>query len=120
FSAPRDFDAGHYPGALVAGDFNGDGWLDAATTNVYPSRLSVLINDTHWQPADAPLVTINDVSVTEGNTGTVSATFTVSLSAVCREPVTVNFGTADGTATAGSDYQAKAGTLTFAPGQTSR
>jgi Calx-beta domain/FG-GAP-like repeat len=119
FSAPRNFDAGSYPRDVVAGDFNGDGWLDAATIT-YPASVSVLINDTHWPPVDAPSITINDVTVTEGNTGTVSAIFTVSLSAAYGQPVTVDFATADGTATAGSDYTAKAGTLTFAPGQTSQ
>src|SRR5205823_1022503 len=120
FSAPRNFDAGYYPGALVAGDFNGDGWLDAATINSSQSAVSVLINDTHWPPADAPSVTINDVSVTEGNTGTISATFTVSLSAAYGQPVTVHYTTADGTATAGSDYTAVSGDVSFDAGQTTR
>ena len=35
-------------------------------------------------------------------------------------PVTVNFATANGTASAGEDYTATSGTLTFAPGQTSK
>src|SRR5439155_1603605 len=117
FSARGNFVAGPYPGPVVVGDFNGDGWLDAATRN--GNGVSVLINDTHWPPADAPSITINDVSVTEGNTGTVSATFTVSLSAAYGQPVTVHYTTADGSATAGSDYQAASGTLTIPAGQTS-
>jgi hypothetical protein len=67
-----------------------------------------------------PDVTINNVTVTEGNTGTTDAVFIVSLSAPSTTPVTVHYATADGTAVAGSDYQATAGTLTFAPGETSR
>ena len=35
-------------------------------------------------------------------------------------PVTVNFATADGTAAAGEDYVAASGTLTFAPGETTK
>src|SRR5205823_9745060 len=35
-------------------------------------------------------------------------------------PVTVNYATEDGTATAGKDYLAAGGTLTFAPGETSK
>jgi len=34
--------------------------------------------------------------------------------------VTVNYATADGTATAGSDYTAKSGSVTFTAGATSR
>ena len=68
----------------------------------------------------APALSINDVTVTEGNAGTVAATFTVSLSAASGQTVTVNFATADGTALAGSDYVANSGTLTFAPGVTTR
>ena len=46
--------------------------------------------------------------------------FTVSLSGPQPAPVTVDFATADGTATAGSDYTAATGTVTFAPGVTSQ
>lgn len=65
-----------------------------------------------------PGMTINDVSVTEGNSGTASATFTITLSAVSGRTVTANYATTAGTATAGVDYQATSGTLTFNPGQT--
>lgn len=58
------------------------------------------------------------MSVTEGNAGTADAVFTVSLSAASAEPVTVAFATADGSATAGSDYVATSGTLVFDPGTT--
>jgi len=63
---------------------------------------------------------INDVAVTEGNAGTVNATFTVSLSSGVGQQVTVDFATADGTATAPADYVAGAGTLTFPPGSTTQ
>ena len=53
-----------------------------------------------------PSLSINDVTVTEGNTGTTSATFNVTLSAASGQTVIVNYATADGTATAGSDYAA--------------
>ena len=45
---------------------------------------------------------------------------TVTLSAVSATPVTADYATADGTATAGKNYTAQSGTVTFAPGQTSR
>ena len=52
---------------------------------------------------------INNVTVTEGNTGTVKRPFTVTLSAASGQTVTVNYATANGTATAGSDYTATVG-----------
>jgi len=68
-----------------------------------------------------PSFVINDVSVTEGNSGTTTAVFTVTLSAPTHAVnATVAFTTANGTALAGSDYQATSGTLTFAPGVTTQ
>ncbi len=48
------------------------------------------------------------------------AVFTVSLPAPSSQPVTVNFATANGTAVAGSDFAASSGTLTFAPGESTK
>jgi len=67
-----------------------------------------------------PEIVINDVTVTEGNSGTINATFTVTLTATSAQTVTVDFATADGTATAPADYQSNNGTLTFAPGDTTK
>jgi uncharacterized protein (TIGR03437 family) len=67
-----------------------------------------------------PTITINDVSVTEGNSGTKTVDFTVSLSTTSSQSITVDYATANGTATAGSDYQSTSGTLTFNPGDTSK
>ena len=67
-----------------------------------------------------PSLSINDVTVTEGNAGTVSAVFTVTLSAASGQTVTVNYATADGTATQPLDYTSASGTLTFAPGVTTQ
>ena len=44
----------------------------------------------------------------------------VRLNRTSTDPVTVHYATADGTATAGSDYEAASGTLTFAPGETEK
>ena len=67
-----------------------------------------------------PSLSIGDASVTEGNSGTVSVVFTVSLSAASTQTVTVNYATANGSATAGSDYTAASGSLSFPAGTTSR
>ena len=64
-----------------------------------------------------PSIAINDVTVTEGNAGTTNANFTVSLSVPSGMNVTVNYATANGTATQPADYTTTSGTLTFTPGQ---
>jgi probable HAF family extracellular repeat protein len=69
---------------------------------------------------DEPRLSINNVSVQEGRSGTRLFVFTVTLSAPSAVPVTVSFATANGGATAGEDYDAKSGTVTFAPGETSK
>src|SRR5207248_3416490 len=67
----------------------------------------------------APSLAINSVSVIEGNSGTTPVISTVTLSAPSDFTVTVNWTTADGTATlANNDYVAASGTLTFPPGVT--
>ena len=68
----------------------------------------------------ATALSISDVSVAEGNIGTTAAVFTVSLAGASASTVTVNYATADGTAQAGSDYVAANGSLSFAPGETSK
>jgi hypothetical protein len=67
-----------------------------------------------------PSLSIDDVSVNEGNAGTTSAVFTVTLSPASGQTATVNYATADNTATAGLDYVAGSGTVTFPPGSTSQ
>jgi hypothetical protein len=71
-------------------------------------------------PTPNPSLSINDASVDEGPSGTRTISFTVTLSAAAAGSVTVSYTTANGTATAGSDYTTASGTLTFTAGQTSR
>ena len=76
----------------------------------------------HAQAATpAPVrLTVDDVTVVEGNAGTTTATFVVGLSGRPARPVTVHFTTVDGTALAADrDYTPVRGTLTFDPGATS-
>jgi hypothetical protein len=113
---------GGYPSSLVMGDFNGDGRPDAAAATLGTDKVAVLLNDGNWpiQPIP-PRVSITDVTKAEGkNKATTSFTFTVSLSAASDQPVTVSYRTVNGTATAGSDYTSATGTITFAPGQTTK
>jgi hypothetical protein len=66
-------------------------------------------------------LTINDVTVTEGDSGSVNAIFTVTLSPTsATQTVTVDFFTSNGTAAQPGDYSSINGTLTFAPGQATR
>jgi hypothetical protein len=70
--------------------------------------------------AVTPAISVADVSINEGNSGTSTAVFNVSLSAATTQTVTVTYATANGTATAGTDYAAVGNTtLTFPPGTTS-
>jgi len=70
--------------------------------------------------APPPSVSIGDAAVSEGNGGTGNLTFTVTLSKPATSPVTVAYTTANGTATAGQDFTAASGTVTFAAGETSK
>lgn len=110
---------GNYPVGVAAGDFNGDGLMDAATANSASYNVSVLLNDGIWSAPNSPSISVKDVTVIEGNTGTTSASFTVTLSAPSVSQVTVHYDTADLSAAAGSDYQAASGDMTIPAGRTS-
>ena len=63
---------------------------------------------------------INQVSITEGDTGTANAVFTVGLTALLEVTATVDFATSGGTATSNTDFFPTSGTLTFLPGVTTQ
>lgn len=71
---------------------------------------------------DEPRISVSDLAKKEGKKNqTTLFTFTVTLSAAYDQPVTVSFQTVNGTAkTSDDDYVAKTGTLTFAPGETTK
>jgi hypothetical protein len=66
----------------------------------------------------SPQSPASDITVAAPVSGSSLATFTLALSASSLTPVNITYATADGTALAGTDYGATAGTLTFAPGET--
>ncbi|MBE9104744.1 DUF4347 domain-containing protein [Nostoc cf. edaphicum LEGE 07299] len=93
--------------------------LSGATNGTIADSLGIatIIND------DNPTtVSISDVSIAEGKTGTTTnANFIVTLSAPSLQQVIVNYNTSDGTAkVSDSDYNSDSGTIVFNPGETSK
>src|SRR5262249_14248035 len=68
----------------------------------------------------AAVLAISDLAVLEGNVGGHNAVVTVTVSERHGNSITVNYSTADGTATAGSDYNSVSGKLTFAKNEMSK
>ena len=90
---------------------------NASNASIGDSQGSVSITDND----PTPTIAINDVTSTEGALNTTKTfLFTVSISAASGQTVTMNYATANGTATAGAtgDYLSTSGTLTFNPGET--
>ena len=81
------------------------------------SGVGTIVND----DSSLPSITIDDVQGDEGNTGTRTFGFEVTLSAASAQTVTVQYATHDiGATDADNDYEPASGTLTFSPGQTSK
>jgi CSLREA domain-containing protein len=55
--------------------------------------------------------------LTEGNTGTTQAVFSILIGRASDKPITVRYSTQDGVATSPQDYEAASGEVTFAPGE---
>jgi CSLREA domain-containing protein len=100
--ATSNLTAGNHP---ITATYNGDASFEASNGTV-DQQVNV-----------QPSVSINDIQVTEGNSGTTNAVFTVTLSQASNLSVAIDFTTANGTATAGSDYETGSGKLTFNPGE---
>ena len=81
----RDLDYDAVDDTLVAGTLGRGAWKLTPVNNI----------------ASFPSLSIGDATVTEGNSGTTNATFTVTLSPPVAWTVSVNYATADGTATSG-------------------
>jgi CSLREA domain-containing protein len=84
---------------------------------IYRSSKAVFVDHTVANP---PALTIADASLTEGNSGTTAMSFVVSLANATGAPVSVDFATAPGSATAPTDFIASNGTLEFVGGTTTR
>ena len=89
------------------------------------SPVNATVNDGHGVGTitndDAqPTLSLDDVTVGEGNAGTGTATFHVTLTGATEVAASVDWATAQGTATAGSDFSTGGATLNFAPGDTSK
>lgn len=76
------------------------------------TKATIVIADT----SAAPLVQLSRASYTVSEAGG-AAVITVSLTSASTSPVTVQYATSNGTATAGQDYTSAGGTLTFPAGQ---
>jgi hypothetical protein len=98
-----------------AGDYNALTGADAApgSTGHYTMTLTA-------SNADLPFVSVANANAAEVLAQDSTASFAVTLTQPSNVPVTVNYATEDGTATVGADYRAATGTLTFAPGETSK
>lgn len=104
---------------------NGDSLdeFDETFTVVLSNESNVTLADSSGQTTisdddDPPTVSLADANVTEGNSGTASMDFLVTLSAPSGKTVTVDYMTAAGSATAGVDYDIASNSVTFTPGDT--
>jgi serine protease len=89
--------------------------------DAYTAYTGVSLVGSYTPPPNDTSVSIGDATVTEGNSGSKLITFTATLANVSTKTVTFDLATADGTATAGSDYTAKSLTgLNIPIGQLSR
>lgn len=95
-------------------------FLNTSSPGTAP-RVGAAVGPITLFPVDGPpVISANDIAVSEGSGGTASATFTVRLLAPATNEVSVDYATADGTALAGSDYVATNGTVVFAIGETAK
>jgi probable HAF family extracellular repeat protein len=100
-----------------ANAINNAGQIAATAFDAQGHYHAVLLTPGQGLPP-APSVSIGDVTVFEGNTGTWNAGFLLTISPMTSSPVTVSYSTANGTALAGSDFNAASGTVTIPAGRT--
>ncbi|MFM6442541.1 MAG: Calx-beta domain-containing protein, partial [Dolichospermum sp.] len=114
------------PGEYAIQEVTQTGWIQTFPTIPYALNLTAGENLTDINFGNFQLPTINfspnsqSQTIVEGLTTPQNASYTVTLSQASNQTVSVNYATANGTATAGLDYTATNGTLTFAPGVTTQ
>lgn len=111
--------SGNVPVSAASGVLTVNSTTDKISAGYISGGNSAVI-DGVYASADIPDLSIEDASVNEGNSGTTALTFIVSLSGASSDTVSVDYITADRTAAAPSDYQSSIGTVSFAPGETSK
>ena len=92
---------------------------DVSVSVTYAGAMTPTVTSWSFTTASLPEVSIGNASVVEGHARTRYVRLTVSLSRKSATPVTVQYATASGTATAPSDYSTKVGTVTIAANATS-
>ena len=102
-------DSLHEPDESYTLTISGDDYLSKDADS---GTMTILDND------DPPSVSIADASGLEDAVG--NLTFDVTLNTASGKEITLNYATADDTATAGSDYTQTNGTLTFSAGETTK
>ena len=120
-------DSGEESGFSVsgAGDVNGDGIddliigaRDANPNNDFQAGQSYVVFGRTAQQSQ-PTLTVDDISILEGDSGTKTAQFTLNLSSAANQDITLDFATTEQTATAGIDFTSTSDTLTISEGETS-
>ena len=121
-----DFQFTGQAGAAPWGDFAKLHRMDQPLDTAYRYNAVVAADGSLWgtqpppPPPALPVAGIASAAIAEGRTGRKQLWFTITLSAAATQPVSVRWGTANGTAVAGRDYVAAGGVVTFDPGQTRR
>jgi hypothetical protein len=113
------------PGEYAIQEVNQKGWIQTFPTTPYAVNLKAgekLTGINFGNYFELPTINLSpsNQTVVEGLTTPQNASYTVTLSQASNQTVSVNYATANGTATAGLDYTATIGTLTFAPGVTTQ
>ena len=131
-TAPADYQAASGTVSFAAGQVGpkavtvavkGDDWNEAAEDFIVTlsSPTNAVLADDKGRGLiknddPTPNVSVSNTTVSEGNSGSVEAAFSLMLSRPSSQDVTITYGTSDDSAVATSDYTTATGSVTFAPG----